>query len=467
MINKDSNDPEALQRPTAPSNSPAESGETIQLSAAEQIAQRVKALKLQATALVREQRPADAGALVAELLSLDTQFLTTADPGIARDMLEIAGVLLPTRLFDLLEQVFLQAIQVLWQHRQATVADWFVPLYNLAALYNAKGDYRARDQVNSRIVAMADELTAPLDGTTANVFIQLGQIYEQAGHPKAAAILYRQLHRHVMTSPNFEADSRVVLVGEYGGVLAAAGQLDTALEMYEQSLAVLESQPDFDDRHRLQILGLTAQALQQKGDLDKAESLLERARDTAERSEYKDSRLASGVYHNLASLYLQRRKRERYDEAERLLEHARDIVATAGQHNSSEYAGEISQLAVVVEAKGEFDRAEALYREAFRIYESAPDTNPQDFGDFLTDAGFLYLRLRRPAEAVGVFRRAREIRESIRTLPPLALANTISNLATAHFECGEYRDASRLYRQAIDLRHQCPEFCAGELSPQG
>lgn len=465
MTHNDSSDPKASQGPTAPSPTSAAGDESRPLAAVEQIAQRVQVLKLHATAFVRAQRPTDASTLVAELLALDTQFLTTADPGITRAMLEIAEILLPTGLYELLEQLFLKAIQVLWHHQQATVADWFVPLNNLAAFYEVKGDPRARDQALAHLVTMADQLTAPLDERTANVFIHLSQIYAQAGHLKAAAILYRQLYRHVMTSPDFTADTRVVMAGQYGRMLVAESQYDTALEMYEQSLAVLESQSGFTDGHRLQLLVLTAQAFQHKGDLDRAELLLERARDMAERSAYKDSRIASGVYHNLASLYLQRGKRERYDEAERLLEHARDIVAAADQHNSSEYAGEIGQLAVIVEAKGEFERAEALYREALRMYAAAPDTNLQDFGDFLTDAGLLYLRLRRSAEAVDVFQRARAIRESMSTLPPLTRANTLSNLATAHFECGQYKEAIPLYRQAIDLRHQCPEFCAGTLSP--
>jgi tetratricopeptide (TPR) repeat protein len=436
----------------------AGSAETAQASAVDELTRRVKTLKAHAAALVAEQRPADAGPITAELLSIDPQVLTSADPGIARDMLEIAGILLPTRLFDPLEQIFLKTIPVLWNHSQAKVADRFLPLNNLIALYDAKGDSQRRRQMLTTMLAMANELTDPVDAMTARIFVHMGQIYEESGQPKVAAIFYRQLHRYALTSPDLQADTRLILVGKYGRVLEADGQRDAALEMYEQSLAALESQPDFNDRHRLNLFVVTATALQHKGDLDKAELLLERARDTAERSDDKNSRVASAVYHNLASLYLQRGKRERYDEAERLLAHARDIVAETGHPNSSEYAGEIGQLAAVVDAKGEFERAETLYRESLRIYESAPDANPQDFGDFLTDAGFLYMKLRRPKEAVDMFQRARTIRGSIKTLHPLSFANTISNLATAHFECGEYSDAIRLYRQAIDLRHQSPDF---------
>ena len=426
------------------------------------IAQRVRTLGAQAAAAVAEKRTADAAAIISELQSLDDQILATADIVITRAMMNTACILLPAGQFDALEQLFVKVKQILWKHHQMATADWFVPLINLAALYDAKGDYRARAQTNSTIVAMADQLTAPLDEATSSIFIQLAQLYDQYGPPRAAAILYRQLHLHAMTSAEFGADTRLALIAQYAQALVADGQRDTAIAMCEQSLAALETQADFADDHCIQLLGLTAQLLQQGGNLDKVGSILERACDIAERSARTDSRAASSVYHNLASLYLRRGQREHYDKAERLLERAREIVAKNGPLESSEYAGEVAQLATVVAAKGEVDRANALYREAFRLYEAASDTNLQDFAGFLTDAGFLNLKHGRPAAAVGVFERARLVRESMGNVHPLQLATALSNLATAQFESHDYANAIQNYRHAIEVRHQCQEFLVGK-----
>src|SRR5262245_34150604 len=82
-------------------------------------AERVRTLKTQAAAAVAEHRPAEAGAIISELQSLDDQMLATANIAIARDILDTAGTLLPTGQFDALEQLFLKAIQALWNHPQA------------------------------------------------------------------------------------------------------------------------------------------------------------------------------------------------------------------------------------------------------------------------------------------------------------------------------------------------------------
>jgi tetratricopeptide (TPR) repeat protein len=292
------------------------------------------------------------------------------------------------------------------------------------------------------------------------VFVELAQMYAGAGHPKAAAILYRQIHRQAMTTPEFASDTRVLLTAKYGNALVADGQADAALAMYKASLARLEAQPGLDDEGRLKMLGFAANAARAKGDLAEAEALLERARDLAERSDERDSMGARAVYHNLASLYLERGRRDRYDEAERLLEHNAAIIARASGRESADYAGTLGQLANVVEVKGELERAEPLFRESFRAYESARDAKPEEFADFLTGAGFVYLRLHRPAEAVAVFRRARDLRAAIPGLGPVALANTVSHLALACFESGALPEAIQWYREAIEVRHGNPEFVA-------
>lgn len=416
------------------------------------IGQCVKSLKFRVEAIDFQNCADEVAAIIAELLSLDDKLLMTVDPHVTRDLLDIAGILVPTGLFDLLEKLMLKGIHIIQHHNQALVADWFVPLNNLSALYEMKGDYEARDQICSNIVALAEQLQAPLDSRTADVFISLADVYNRVGHPKAAIILYSQLYRYVMSDQGTtEADTRVGFIFKYSSLLVRDGQLEAAIEMCEQSLAALETYSDITVNHRLQVLALTGQLAHRKGDLDKAQALLEQARDVAEQSVERYSAIAGDVYHNLAVLYFQR---ARYDEAEGLLQRALHILKLTGNSSTSRYAGETGMLANVLSEKGELERAEALYQEAFHIYESAPDTNLQEFADFLAGAGLLYLKLRRPEEAVDVFERMKDIRESASGMPPMVVAHAISYLATAHFQQNNFKEAITLYRKAIDLRHQ-------------
>ena len=424
------------------------------------VAERVQTLKRAAQAVAGGALATEVDVIAGELLAIDDQWLATAEIASARSILEIAGILLPTGRFDPVEQLFGKAIRALWNHPQRAVADLFLPLNNLAAFYEHKGDYRARGAVTSRIVEMAEQLAAPIDAATVRVFLELAQLYTADGQPKAAAILYRQIHRQAMMTPEYSADTRALVSAKYGNALVADGQAGAALAMYETSLAALETQPGLTDERRFELLGLMANAARVKGDLAGTETLLERARDLAERSDESDTMAARAVYHNLASLYVERGRRDRYDEAERLLEHNAAIIAQASGRENADYAGTLGQIANVVDAKGELERAEPLFRESFRAYESARDTKPGEFADFLTDAGFLYLRLQRPDEAVAVFRRARELRTSIPGLSPVARATTVSNLALACFESGALPEAVQWYREAIEVRHRSLEFVA-------
>ena len=430
---------------------------TAQPSAVDAVAERVNALKLAAQALVGGQLVSEVDALASELLTIDDQWLATADIASARSLLEIAGILLPTGRFDPIEQLFGKATRALWNHPQRSVADLFLPLNNLAAFYEHKGDYRARNAVTSRIVEMAEQLDTPADAATLQVFLTLAPLYASAGSPKAAAILYRQVHRQVMSAPEISADTRAVATAKYGNALVADGQAGTALTMCTASLAALEAQPGLTDVRRLELLGLMANAARANDDLNEAEALLERARDLAKQTAERDSLSARAIYHNLATLYLERGRHDRYDEAERLLEHCAGIIARAGGSQSDDYAGTLGQLANVVVAKGELERAEPLFRRSFRAYESAQDANPAVFADFLASAGFMYLRLHRPSEAVPVFRRARELQLSIPGASPVTLATTGSNLALACFESGELAEAVQYYREAIAIRHRKPD----------
>src|SRR5207245_4873337 len=102
--------------------------------------------------------------------------------------------------------------------------------------------------------------------------------------------------------------------------------------------------PEFADDERMALLFLMGGAAKAAGDLAEAQSLLEQARGIAERTQPNTGQ-AGAVYHTLATVYLDRR--ERYDEAETLLERASAIAATTSGTNSAEYAGSRAQLAVL------------------------------------------------------------------------------------------------------------------------
>jgi tetratricopeptide (TPR) repeat protein len=327
-----------------------------------------------------------------------------------------------------------------------------VGLFNLMVLYDQSGHPEHRDGVATHIVALAEQLDEPLTWNTAQVFLELGRQYERAGHPRATVILYRQAHRYMMERADVALDTRVAWLEMYARSLSNDGQDDQALQIYRDAVAAAELLDHGRDGTLMRINGTMAGILRRNGSLDTAAHCLERGRDIAESSDERDSDMAGAIYHNLASLYLQLRRAEQYAEAERLTLRSLSIVEQGGRGVSGEYACGLGQLAAVFEAQGDPLRAVELYEESFSVFEAVGDTRHDDFAEFLTDAGFLHLQLRRPTEAVRVFDRALQLRLANGDPRSPSLANACSNLATAYFDAGELASASSLYGRAIELR---------------
>jgi tetratricopeptide (TPR) repeat protein len=405
---------------------------------------------LHATDVANQGRIQDAEAILGELLRTSDMALEESDITVVRNLLDIAGTLLGTGHFGALENVYLKVIPVLARHRQAGIADTFVPLNNLAALYDRAGAYGKRDQINSIIIAKAEQLSEPIDDRTMMVIVPLAQLYKSSGQAKPTAILYRPAYRYALSNP-LGAEVRLSIIRSFGDALVADGRARDAFEMYGESLAHLDAMPGFTEDQRMTLLFLRGSSAKAAGGLIEAEKALKLAEAVAERTQ-PDSPDAGVIYHTLATLYLDLRLH--YDEAERLLEHAAKIAAKTVGETSAEYAGSLTQLAVVVDAKGNSERAESLYREAFRIYEAAPVPKPAEHADFLTDAGGLYMRLHRYDDALAIYSQAYRLREAIPNLSTSVRANTIANLATAYFELGDLPEAIKYYREAVNMRFQ-------------
>ena len=91
----------------------------------ERLEAHVKALEQRALDAVKHGRVGVvADAILEEVLSIEEGALNAADVKVVRNVLDIAGTLVPSGAFAALEQVYAKAIRVLATHRQAIMADF-------------------------------------------------------------------------------------------------------------------------------------------------------------------------------------------------------------------------------------------------------------------------------------------------------------------------------------------------------
>jgi tetratricopeptide (TPR) repeat protein len=204
------------------------------------LAARIRTLMHQATDVANEGRIQEADAILEELLRISDTALEESDITVVRNVLDIARTLLGTGQFAALEEVYAKTMPVLARHRQAGIADTFVPLNNLAALYDQAGAYGKRDQIFSVIIAKAEQLSEPIDTKTMTVIVSLAQLYKSSGQAKPTAILYRPAYRYALSNP-LAADLRLSIIKSFGDALVADGRARDAFEMYGESLAHLDA----------------------------------------------------------------------------------------------------------------------------------------------------------------------------------------------------------------------------------
>jgi tetratricopeptide (TPR) repeat protein len=387
------------------------------------------------------------------LLSLDGDALGRAEPGITRDMLDAVPSLLAAGDFQRAEMLLLKGIRALSINPHATQVDQIVPLNNLMAVYDQKGDSGQRNQAAAAIGSLVERLDEPLTPRAADALLQLGALFEQGGNIGATLVMYRPVHAYMTARADIAPDSLLAWLMTYAGALMAGAHYDDVIAVGTQALGVVH------DGRQIAILAIIATAATRKGDAAAAEAALERGADVAETVEAAagptDAQMehaAGAVYHNLAAHYLGQHRSERYARAEELMRRALAIVLRRGGEGSGEHAGALGQLAVITEARGDLDAAERLYGESVAVYETAPDSPSAEFSNFLTDLGLLRLRRGRANEAVAPLRRVVELREAAEGETPVRRADAASNLATAYFEAGDLARARQEYTRAIDRR---------------
>lgn len=422
----------------------------------EALKNRLAELQVLARQAAAESRPELAAEIVNELLALDDVRLGASDLDALRRSLAIAETLIPTNLFDSLAGLYRKLIPLLRRHPGATTSDYFLPLNSLLGLYARKRDTTACDALVNEIIAGANQLTVTIDTATADFFTHLVKICEDSRQSASAAVLYIKLANFMLRRAEPNPELCVMLSLKAADSLARANQPGPGIQHLRSLLAVTDAAPGFDDGHRLLILNKYSQLVQMKGDVNEKRAVLEHACAIALKADRRHAGFACITFYNLASFYLGKRIDDRLDEAERLVQLGREMVADLSGRTCGDYATYLDLQAQIVGARGEPERAAPLCDEAIQTYERAPDTDADRFQTFLTFAGLIYLRLGRTPDAIVAFEKALSRSESSGMGDARRRADRMANLATAYFKTGDIDRAIALYAEAVELRFAAP-----------
>lgn len=136
----------------------------------------------------------------------------------------------------------------------------------------------------------------------------------------------------------------------------------------------------------------------------------------------------------------------RYDRAEALLDRSlREREAVA---HPVALGHVLSQLAKVARVTGALERAEALYRRALAMYNTAPEPDFVGVAAAFHGLSSVFDKRGQFGEAEAMCRTALEIREKVFGKYGLQVAESLNSLAILHRRKGEFDEAERLYLHA-------------------
>jgi len=418
----------------------------------------INSIKHKAIDLINRNKFDEIKEILDFLLDIDYVQLFKMDPLVSKKIIDIATLLIKTKNYEKVEQIFVKYINVMQKQNNMNIVDFIEPLNNLAILYQEKKDISKRDEILFLIVQIANNITDHINSLEViTIFMRLGSFFQESGHLKAVEILYKQIYRFsleiVNLSNNIPLKLHLILLKIFPDFLKITNNSTKALNTYEFILSHLKKS-NGKEYLILSILNEIGSLASNIGNISKAEKALTEGLTIFEKSNLSEEEkfVVIAINHNLAVLYLKNNIHEKYNYAETLLKHSLNILENASMQNSCEYAGEMGLLAEIAEIKMNYEKAELLYNKTINILEKHFNITDYKFYKYLNQLGLLYLNMDRALDAVKIFKKIFNLYDSFSEKESLELANAKSHLALAYFKLDDFDNAISLYTQSIKIR---------------
>jgi tetratricopeptide (TPR) repeat protein len=194
--------------------------------------------------------------------------------------------------------------------------------------------------------------------------------------------------------------------------------------------------------------------LEQKGDFRLAILKIEQALEIYERYlDRKDKTIAftKNIYGTILSQIGQ------YDKAEAMYRQALQLLEKVLREESEDHLDTlviINNLAIVLDDQGKYDEAEAMHRRALQLKEKVLGEEHPDTLQSIDNLAIVLMDQGKYDEAEAMHRRALQLREKVLGEEHPDTLQSINNLAVVLMNQGKYDEAEAMHRRALQLREK-------------
>lgn len=264
-----------------------------------------------------------------------------------------------------------------------------------------------------------------------------GQIAEAEVRWADAAVHYGEAAR---LDPNYETLRKAVRF------LDLAGNYTQALRFSEDLLSWTRQQGD--ERQVALALNEHADSLLRLGRYEEAEAFFREAIDIDRRT--------IGVSHpdyaiDLGNLAVVLEAQGRYSEAEEIYRETLQIVSTTVGKDRSIYATQLNNLGLVLREQERYQEAEELFRQAIDIDRATIGELHPEHATRLNNLALVVHAQGRDAEAEDLYYQVLEIDRALLGAEHPVYAIHLGNLAGLFYEQGRYQEAEALFREVLEI----------------
>ncbi|HWB73777.1 MAG TPA: tetratricopeptide repeat protein [Nannocystaceae bacterium] len=255
-------------------------------------------------------------------------------------------------------------------------------------------------------------------------------------------------HAEMMVGELDDAQLRVGLAYERGGLLLQLGEFREATASLAEAAALAEAELGADNPEIGSELIALGSAYSSSNEPERARETLARARALLEASLGPAHPLVAGAIHNLAN---EAQRRGKFDEAAQLNREALAIREAAFPGDNIEKATSLSGLGGALAAGGDVAGGQRYFADALAMSERVLGKDHPRLVYDLDNLGLTYLMQGRTADALPLFERACTLVEGSQR-DTVQHAVCLENLADANTELGQHARALALYEQALEIR---------------
>ena len=322
---------------------------------------------------------------------------------------------------------------------------------NLAALFQAQGDYAAARPLYERALELCKQVQGERHPGTITSMNNLAMLLKAQGDFAAARPLYeRALELRKEVQGELHPDT-ILTMNNLAQLLQAQGVYGAARPLCERALELCKQV--LGERHPDSVRGMNnlAGLLQAQGDYAAARPLYERALELCKQVHGERHPNTIMSLDNLAGLL---RAQGDYAAARPLCERALELFKQVLGERHPETMDTMGNLALLLQAQGDYTTARPLYERTLELCkQELGERHPGSIRGMNNLAGLLQAQ-GDVAAARPLYERAMELSKQVLGERHPNTITSMSNLAGLREAQGDYAGARTLYERAFELRKQ-------------